>query len=198
MRICTTCQRNFYKCRAAQKSENSQLNSSSEIRNAIELTIPRMASNRHLCLFGHQSRQLRRVPAAVREKILVNHRLYVPSGARCKSEERRRRGCIGLLLLLSQWPQNCWILFAHHNSSMVSRVGSIPARDTDSRIISWWLLEISGTGVKGGNREGVFRVEWGGITWEGVGSWTGSKTGRNFLRERWGEELMQNKSIYFY
>jgi hypothetical protein len=76
MRICTTCQRNFYKCRAAQKSENSQLNSSSEIRNAIELTIPRMASNRHLCLFGHQSRQLRRVPAAVRAKILVNHRLY--------------------------------------------------------------------------------------------------------------------------
>jgi hypothetical protein len=31
-----------------------------------------------------------------------------------------------------------------------------------------------------------------------VGSWAGSKTGRNFLRKRWGEELMQNKSIYFY
>jgi hypothetical protein len=86
MRVCKTCRRSFYKEIAAQSSENSQLNNEP---NVIELTIPRMVSNRR-CVFGHQSEQLFRIPEAVRGKILVDHHLYVPSDARCCTKHLKK------------------------------------------------------------------------------------------------------------
>jgi len=41
-------------------------------------------------VFGHQSEQLFRIPEAVRGKILVDHRLYVPSDARCCTKHLKK------------------------------------------------------------------------------------------------------------
>jgi hypothetical protein len=80
MSICSTCQRQYYK--AAQK-KSGDCQSSCPQSGTIELTIPRMANTQAKCVFGHYSSERLSVPLAVRTKILVTHRIYVPPDARC-------------------------------------------------------------------------------------------------------------------
>jgi len=63
--------------------EDIQLDESS--KGSIEFNILMLTSTHNKCVFGHTSSSLGIVPPKVRFKVLVCHRLYIPSGVRiCK------------------------------------------------------------------------------------------------------------------
>jgi len=78
MSVCDKCRRNFYKEKEASDAQNSSYG----VSGTIVLSIPRVASTHAKCVFGHNSFSLLRVPPALRFKVLVCHRIYVPPDGR--------------------------------------------------------------------------------------------------------------------
>src|SRR5438309_2257966 len=80
MFICETCRRDFYRDGKAQNPGYSQVDTQVSY---THLTIPRMRVQNKNCVFGHSSDLLHRMPLEVRTGVLIRHRLFIPSGARC-------------------------------------------------------------------------------------------------------------------
>ena len=83
MSVCATCLRQFSKDTALGKSQNDGPNPTPKLVGTINLTIPRIPSTHRRCMCGQDSKGLCTFPESLRVKILVDHRLYIPSDARC-------------------------------------------------------------------------------------------------------------------